>query len=165
MAPHLLLTSYITHVDLHHVNSPNDVSEHIVWAYGIFVFVFILFLFVIFYFNSLTALSLMFCVGQVLFILFYIDRHVCIKTDIYLFKRHVPYSHCPTPIHPPIPFISFIPLFLFSSFFSFLLCFPLSHLLTLPYIQHSHSPFPSITYIHTYNHLSLLTLHHRLCTI
>ena len=30
--PHLPLTSYIIHIDLHHVNSPNNVSEHIIWV-------------------------------------------------------------------------------------------------------------------------------------
>ena len=46
-------------------------------------YIFILFSFIIFYFDSLAALSLMFCMGQVLFILFYIDRHV------FIYDRHI----------------------------------------------------------------------------
>ena len=41
-------------------------SLHLAWGRGYF------------YFISFAALPLMFCMGQVLFILFYIDRHVCI---------------------------------------------------------------------------------------
>ena len=37
-AAHLPLTPYINQVNLHHLNSPNDMSRHVVWANGNFLF-------------------------------------------------------------------------------------------------------------------------------
>ena len=44
-ATHLSLAHYITQINLHHSNSPNNVSRYVIWAYGI-LFYFILFVFV-----------------------------------------------------------------------------------------------------------------------
>ena len=33
-ATHLPLTSYVTWLHLHYLNGPNDVSRHVIWAYG-----------------------------------------------------------------------------------------------------------------------------------